>query len=124
MPKRKRTDMAVEAERRNQAQLARLGGDLRDARRRRRRTQGQVAAAAGIARSTVSAIERGHAGSHTLDTLQRVALASGRPLLVGLQRDPFEETADAGHLAMQELVLRLGRRAGFTRSFELAVPAE
>ena len=68
----------------------------------------------------MSAIERGLGGSHTLDAWQRLALAAGRPLIVNLQRDPLEDTADARHLAMQELVLRLGRRAGFTGSFELS----
>jgi hypothetical protein len=47
-------------------------------------------------------------------------LAAGTPLIVRLQRDPIEETADAGHLAIQELVLRLGRHGGFTGLFELA----
>ena len=34
------------------------------------------------------------------------------PLQVELQRDPQQEPQDAGHLGIQELVLRLGRRAG------------
>lgn len=55
-----------------------------------------------------------------MDTWQRVALAVGTPLIVKLQRDPLEETADAGHLAIQELLLRLGRRAGYEGLFELA----
>jgi hypothetical protein len=43
----------------------------------------------------------------------------GRPLLVIFGRDTLEAPADAGHLAIQELVLRLGRAAGYSGSFEL-----
>jgi transcriptional regulator with XRE-family HTH domain len=86
-------------------------------------TQQQVADLAGVSRSAESAIERGLGGGQTLDTWQRVALGAGRPLIVGLQRDPLEETADAGHLGIQELVLRLGRTTGYMGAFELATRA-
>ena len=125
MPKVKRLNLAAEAHRRNLEQLARLGGEVQAARMRRGATQRQIAGAAGVSRSTESAIERGLGGGHTLDAWQRVALAVGRPLIVGLQRDPIEDTRDAGHLAIQELVLRMGRRAGFAGSFEVPTrPAE
>ena len=46
-------------------------------------------------------------------------------MLLNFQHDLAGETRDAGHLAMQELVLRLGRLAGYEGSFELATrPAE
>jgi transcriptional regulator with XRE-family HTH domain len=120
MPKRKRPELAAEARRLNLEQLARAGAELRSSRERRRLTQEQVARRAGISRPTESAIERGFGGSHTLDTWQRLALAIDRPLRIEFGRDRLEETADAGHLAMQELVLRLGRSAGFRGGFELA----
>lgn len=120
MPKIKGPNIAAEAHRRNLEQLARLGGEVRTARVHRRMTQQQVARAAGISRSTESAIERGLGGGHTLDTWQRVALAVGRPLIVSLLRDAIEGTRDAGHLAIQELILRSGRHAGFAGLFELA----
>ena len=55
-----------------------------------------------------------------LDALQRIAIALDRPLIVSFGgRDPSEPTTDAGHLAIQELVLRVGRAAGYAGSFEL-----
>jgi len=70
-------------------------------------------------------MERGFGGSLSLDTWQRVALAVERPLRVELARDALEEVADAGHLAIQELVVRVARRAGYQARFELLTrPAE
>jgi len=124
MPRVRRSALAIEAERRNREQLARLGAELRSAREQRRLTQGDVGERAGLGRMIVSRMERG-LGSSTIEALQRVALAVGRPAVITLQRDIDGGTADAGHLAMQELVLRLGRLAGFQASFELATkPSE
>ncbi|MEO8469173.1 MAG: helix-turn-helix transcriptional regulator [Chloroflexota bacterium] len=119
MVKRKRGELAIDARRRTQEQAARLGGQLAMARRRRRLTQRQVGDLVGVARSTISAAERGGGAGLTLDTWQRLALAVDRPLIVDLQRDRLDEPADAGHLAIQELILRLGRRAGYRATFEL-----
>ena len=120
MSKLKRPELAAEAVRLNFEQLARLGADLRAARMRRQLTQAQLGSTVGLARSTVSDLERGWGGGHTLDTWQRLALAVDRPMRIELRRDPREEPADAGHLAIQELLLRFGRRAGYHRSFELS----
>ncbi|MFI5226588.1 MAG: helix-turn-helix transcriptional regulator [Candidatus Limnocylindrales bacterium] len=92
---------------------------MRHSRTRRRATQAELGDRVGLARSTISAIERGFGGSHTMDTWQRIAVALDLPLRVDLGRDRLAETADAGHLAIQELVLRLGRSAGYASSFEL-----
>jgi transcriptional regulator with XRE-family HTH domain len=125
MPKIKPAELAAEAHRANMEQLARLGAEVRESRRRRRLTQQQLADLAGISRSAESRIELGYGGGHTFDTWQRLTLALGRPLTVTLGRDALEEPRDAGHLAMQELVLRLGRARGLVRSFELRTrPAE
>jgi transcriptional regulator with XRE-family HTH domain len=87
-------------------------------------TQQQVGDLVSVARSTVSAAENGRGAGLTLDTWQRLGLAVGRPLRVDLQRDPLEEPADAGHLAVQELILRLGRAAGYRTTFELPTKAD
>jgi transcriptional regulator with XRE-family HTH domain len=125
MARVRRPNIGAEAARRNREQLAKAGADLREGRMRRALTQSQAGARAGIGRGVDSRIERGVGGSIAMDAWQRLALAVGRPLVIGVQRDVASETADAGHLAMQELVLRIGRRTGFDGSFELATrPAE
>ena len=120
MTRLKHPHLASEAARLNLEQVARLGSDLKAARLRRRLTQAQLGARAGIARATVGAIERGRGAGHTLDAWQRLALAVDRPMRIELRRDAREEPADAGHLGIQELVLRLGRRAGRRGTFELS----
>jgi hypothetical protein len=59
----------------------------------------------------------------SLDVWQRIFVALDRPLLIEAGRGALEETADAGHLAMQELILRLARASGVSGAFELPVPA-
>jgi transcriptional regulator with XRE-family HTH domain len=119
MTKLKHPHLATEAVRLNLEQVVRLGADLKGARLRRRWTQAQLGARVGVGRATVGAIERGRGGGHTLDAWQRLALAVDRPMRIELRRDAREEPADAGHLAIQELVMRHGRRAGYGRTFEL-----
>lgn len=118
MVKRRRRELVSEAARRNREQLARVGGEVRAARKRRAWTQQQLGDRVGLSRSAISAIERGLGGGHTLDTWQRLALGLETTLVVALARTAFEP-ADAGHLRIQELVLRMGRRAGYQASFEL-----
>ena len=125
MPTRVRTRLALDAQRANREQVARLGRDVREARIRRRLTQQQLGARVGLSQSAISRAERGLGGGLTLDAWQRIALALGITLAVRLQRDPQEQPADAGHLALQELVLRLGRAAGYRTMVELPTkPAE
>lgn len=91
---------------------------------RRRWTQAALAERAGVGRLIVGRSERG-VGPLDLETLERVSMALEAALLVDLGRDLLEDVADAGHLAMQELVLRGARVAGFDTRFELPPrPAE
>jgi hypothetical protein len=72
----------------------------------------------------VNRLERG-VGPIDLDGLERVGIALGVPLTMSFARDPKVEVTDAGHLAIQELVLRLGRAHGHVGGFELPTrPAE
>lgn len=119
MAGRRRTDLEVEAERRNAEQLARLGAQVRAARRVRHLTQAALGERAGVSRASVSRLELGRGGGLTLDAWQRISLAAARPMVVNLQQPTDGDTADAGHLGIQELVLRLGRAAGYRGSAEL-----
>jgi transcriptional regulator with XRE-family HTH domain len=119
MARVRRPNLAMEAARRNAEQLSRAGAELRHGRIARHLTQDLAGTRAGIGRGVVSRIERGRGGAVSMDAWQRLGLAVGRPLVVSVQRDRAGETPDAGHLALQELVLRLGRSAGYDGTFEL-----
>jgi transcriptional regulator with XRE-family HTH domain len=96
----------------------RIGREIQVMRERRNWTRIELAARAAIGRMVVGRIERGE--THLdIDVVQRIGVALGRPLLVTFGRDTLEAPTDAGHLAIQELVLRLGRAAGYSGSFEL-----
>ena len=115
--------MAVEAAGRASEQRLRLGNEIR-AMRERRWTRARLASRAGLGRMVVSRLERGLTNVD-LDALQRIGLAMGRPLVVTFGRDVLEQPADAGHLLVQELVLRIGRAAGYDVNVELPTrPAE
>lgn len=102
----------------------RIGDEIRSMRTRRDWTEAELAERAGLGRMVISRAERGEARID-LDALQRIALAFGRTLTVTFGRDPLEQPADAGHLAMQELILRLARAPGYRTGFELPTrPAE
>jgi transcriptional regulator with XRE-family HTH domain len=119
MSRIRRPELEAEAARRNREQLARLGGQLRASRKRRRATQVQLGAAIGVTQSTISLMERGLGRSLSMDVWQRAFAALDRVLVTDVSRDPLEEPADAGHLRIQELVLRLARRGGIRATFEL-----
>jgi transcriptional regulator with XRE-family HTH domain len=125
MAKRKRSPFDQQAHRVLTAQMLEAGGRLRKARKRRRWTQTQLGARCGLSQSTVSDAELGRGAELSTVVWQRLALALGLPLKFELGRDALEEPVDAGHLAIEELILRLGRQTGRRRRFELATkPAE
>lgn len=108
-----------EAARRERAQLADLGGQVREIRTRRRWTQAELARRAATSQATISELERGRGGSMSLATWHRLAVALDVQFLARLSRDPHEQPVDAGHLAIQELVLRLSRASGRRRMVEM-----
>jgi transcriptional regulator with XRE-family HTH domain len=124
MPAMRRVALAAEADRRLHERKGRIGDDARVMRQRRAWTQGQLADRVGVDRLVISRIERG-VGRIDVETLERMGIAFGVPFAAGFGRDPRRDVADAGHLAMQELVLRQGRGCGYTVGFELPTkPAE
>jgi transcriptional regulator with XRE-family HTH domain len=118
MPGVRRSQIAVEARRRARDQQIRIGNEIRTMRERRGLTRIELARRAGIGRMVQSRVERGLTNLD-LDVLQRIGLALGQPVVVTFGRDPHEAPADAGHLAIQDLILRTGRTAGYTGTFEL-----
>ena len=102
-----------------------LGQRVLTSRQRRRWSQDELGERVGMDGSRIGQIERGRGGSVPLERWFAIADALDRPLRVTLGRDELEEPVDAGHLLLQELVLRVGRAAGYTRTFELATrPAD
>lgn len=99
--------------------LHREGEKVRAARQRRAWTQKELGRRARVHQTTISRVERGEGGTLSLAAWQRIADALELPLDLKLGRDAREDTRDAGHLAVQELVMRLGRQAGYGRTFEL-----
>jgi transcriptional regulator with XRE-family HTH domain len=105
MARLKRQELLAEAARRNAALIAALGHELRRSRLLRRLTQARLGAIVGVVQSTVSQMERGRAGSLSMDVWQRAFAAVGRDLTLTVTRDRLQEPDDAGHLGIQELVL-------------------
>jgi DNA-binding XRE family transcriptional regulator len=115
---------AVAGRRETQAIAANLGRQAGQARKRRRRTQAQVAADIGISRSRYAEMERGDGAHAPLELWVRVGLVVGRPIAVAFSRETLHDGTsgpdDAGHVAAQELVLRLGRARGRHADAELS----
>jgi len=124
MPGRRRPALAIEADRRRREISARIGGELKLMRTRRSWTQGDLAERAGLGRMVVNRLERG-ATSTDIDVLVRISLVLNAPLNIAFGRDPRADVADAGHLGMQELLLRFARQNGYVGGLELPTrPAE
>jgi transcriptional regulator with XRE-family HTH domain len=120
MARIRRSDAALHGDAVSAAIAATLGRDARATRRRRRLTQQRLADAIGISRPRYAEIERGEGATAPLETWTRIGAALGRPLAISFSRDIDQpEPRDAGHLAAQELVLRLARSHGRSASFEL-----
>jgi transcriptional regulator with XRE-family HTH domain len=99
---------------------ASLGQEVQATRRRRRLRQSDLAGAVGLAQARISDIERGAGTGTPLLVWVRLGIVLGRPLAASFSRDlepPLP--ADAGHLAAQELLLRLVRTTGRTSQVEL-----
>jgi DNA-binding XRE family transcriptional regulator len=101
------------------------GADVWTSRKRRRWTQQALSDKVGIDRAYLAKIEAGRGIGTPLEVWFAPGEALDRPFRAGFVRDSHAETADAGHLPIQELVLRLGRQAGYAGGFELATrPAD
>lgn len=119
MPRKKRTTSQIDGARETRSLAGTLGGEVKTTRRSRRMTQAQLCARVGLEQSRMSDIERGLGDRVPLATWVALGIALGRPLSVSFARELTPEPRDAGHLAGQELVLRLARAHGRRGTFEL-----
>jgi transcriptional regulator with XRE-family HTH domain len=119
----RRTTRAIELAVLADGVVQRLGEAIRSARRRRRLTQAQLGERVGVSRGTVARIEQGRGQGVPITTWLALAAALHLTPRFELQRDWREEPVDAGHLAIQDLALRLGRMSGYDRTFELRTRA-
>ena len=71
-----------------------------------------------MGQSEISYLERGFGGRTSIETWVAIGIALERPVAVGFGRDVVEPLHDAGHLAPQELLIRLTARGGWHATFE------
>jgi transcriptional regulator with XRE-family HTH domain len=123
MPRRKgasRAAAVLEGRRQAGDDAQSLGAKVRSARKRRRWSQRALGEMVGLTQTRLGQIERGLGATASLEVWHAIASALAMPLRVELGRDSTEEALDAGHLAIQELMLRLARETGRAKTFELA----
>jgi transcriptional regulator with XRE-family HTH domain len=123
MARRKRSEAAISGANIARTATIRAGSDVRLARKRRRMTLDALAARVGISRARMSEIELGEGGGAPLDVWFAIAQALGRYLKFEFVRDPLADVADAGHLAIQELVISVAKAAGWEVEIEAATRA-
>ena len=105
--------------------VSRAGAEIRESRRRRRLKQTALAGLVGISQARLADIEAGRGGGAPAELWFALAKALDRYLKFEFGRDPLQELADAGHLDMEELVLRVSAPGGWEGGFELATkPAD
>jgi transcriptional regulator with XRE-family HTH domain len=103
------------------AAAASLGRQVRDGRRRLRITQSVLARRVGLHQTQISRIELGRGWSVPLETWIAIGVVLDQPLAISLSRPIAHSRTplDAGHLEIQEFLLRVARKTGRTASFEL-----
>jgi transcriptional regulator with XRE-family HTH domain len=120
MARRSRTQAQVAGSREAAAIAATLGGVVRAARRAHQWTLAALARRIGLSTARLSEIERGLGRTAPLEMWIALGIALGRPLAIAFSRPVGSGTvADAGHLRIQQHILRLARATGRPGTFEL-----
>lgn len=114
----RRSEAEIEAAEQAERVRRAIGKTIAAARRRRGLTQMQLATRLGTNQSRISRLERGTPPLEVGDII-RVAGEVGLTPRIELSRDPLDRPADAGHLAMQEMLVRLARTSHGTTLVEL-----
>ncbi len=117
----RRTNEVIQGHREATALAGTLGAVVRIGRRAKRLSLGALGARVGLSRTRLAEIERGEGLGAPLQTWVAIGIALDRPLTVSFSRPLAEPRgpADAGHLEIQEHVLRLARETGRHGTFEL-----
>lgn len=95
-----------------------LGSAVKRTRERRGMKQEALAARVGISQARLAAIEAGRGGGAPAEVWFALAEALGLYLRFEFGRDPQQELRDAGHLDIQELVVRVAERVGWRPEWE------
>jgi transcriptional regulator with XRE-family HTH domain len=103
---------------RAQSAAATVGAEVRASRVRRRMREETLASKVGVTRARLAQLEAGKAAGAPPEVWFALAEALDRYLRFEFARDPQAETADAGHLDIQELLLREAKPGGWERAFE------
>ena len=118
MPGIKRPDAAVEGARLASFAARKAGAEVKAARNRRHLSQAALASKVAISRPRLSDVEAGDGAGVPLETWFAIAKALGLYLRFEFGRDPQQELRDAGHLDIQELVVRVAAHAGWKPEWE------
>lgn len=121
MSRRRQPGARSTGDREARAIAANLGRDLRRTRRQRRITQRALGDRVGVSQAEISALEAGAGARTPIETWVAIGIALDRPIAIGFSRDVVEPLSDAGHLAAQELVVRLAAGAGWRTAFEAPI---
>lgn len=122
MARQVRPHHLVTGQREAMAIAATLGGNARAARRARGWSIAHLARKVGLSVARLSEIERSLGTRAPLETWVALGIALERPLAVTFTRplgQSVSSVSDAGHLEMQELLLRLAKTSGRHGSFEV-----
>jgi transcriptional regulator with XRE-family HTH domain len=120
MGRPKRRNAAIAGAREAAAIAATLARQARATRRSRRLTQAALGVKVGLSQSEISYLERGHGARTALETWVAIGIALDRPIAIGFSRDvAAPPIQDAGHLAAQEVILRVTTAAGWRGRFEV-----
>ena len=118
MPGNKRPTARITGAARARDVMSMLGRGVAASRTRRGLIQRALAEKVGISRARLAAIEAGQGGAAPAEVWFALAATLGRYLRFEFARDPVEGLADAGHLDIQELLLRDSAGGGWEQVFE------
>lgn len=116
--KERRTAARIEGERLAVVAVRDLGCSVRNGRRQRRLTQQSLARQVGISRQRLGDIEAGRGAAVPTADWFALARALGIYLRFEFGRDPQQQLRDAGHLDIQQLVVRVATAAGWRAEWE------